>query len=90
MSHHGNTTADLHVFLVFDADKEALVPILEQMKFAFTANQFEVVKSRIISSPHSIVAEGSSILQIQAAKYQVTDNEFLTPLCSKKPVATTD
>ena len=53
------------------ADLEAQSQILEQIRNAYTVAQFEEVKSKIISSPQSIIAEGTSALQVQAAKLQV-------------------
>jgi hypothetical protein len=45
---------------------------MEQIRGAFTLTQFDEVKTRILWSPKSILADGTSALQIQAAQLQVT------------------
>ena len=64
---------------IFGADAQVLCSIFEQIRGAFTVPQFEEVKSKILMFPQSIIDEGTSTLQVQAAKLQVNAVFCLTP-----------
>jgi outer membrane murein-binding lipoprotein Lpp len=67
------------------ADTQALDALFDQIRSAVSVAIFDQVKSRILASPQSIIDEGTSTLQVQAANLQVRNitigntHSFLRP-----------